>query len=473
MITKKAAKYLKSEISILPKRDKKWTIRSAAVFPNSYSAAMSNLGFLTLFGTMHEFYQFYPQRFFTGFDGSLEESEPLTSFPFIAVSIPYELDYLNLVSMLRENQIPVRADERANRIVIIGGAAPTINPRPLSKIADVIFVGEGQEFIRQILTVISEFPPGITDKNKILSKLAQIPGAWIPALQSEMPKIAVSTENVPPVSPIVSSFSAFPNMALIQVQRGCPYRCPFCATPVIHNPFCNFPAEKILENISIWKNEIFRVGLIGSAIADHPQISDIMESLISRDIEVYVSSLRLDNVGNRMIGILNNARQRVITFAPETGSARLKEKIGKMIFADDIIRISSQLNSPEIKLYYMVGMPNETMDDVSAIAEEIAEISAGLPSKKISASVNAFIPKCTTLWGNEKMLTHTELQMRFDCLKKSLAKLKRVNLDTNYKRRIRLQWALSCGGNDIAEAIVNFTDISSFTKALRAQGWDI
>ena len=111
------SKILNSEISLLPVRGKKWSVRAAAVFPNRYSVGMSNLGFLSLFEAMHNFHEFYPQRFFTDFEYSLEENAPLSAFPLIAVSIPFELDYLNLIAMLREGGIPVLSDERSGHII--------------------------------------------------------------------------------------------------------------------------------------------------------------------------------------------------------------------------------------------------------------------------------------------------------------------------------------------------------------------
>ncbi|RKZ25350.1 hypothetical protein DRQ26_06010, partial [bacterium] len=164
---------LLSEISLLPSRGKKWSVRAAAVFPNSYPVGMSNIGFLTLFARMHDFHQLYPQRFFKNFDVSLEERMPLSAFPIIAASIAYEMDFFNFVDMLRRGGVPADARQRENSIVIVGGAAVTINPVPLSLVADAIFIGQGKNSIRRIMRVVAENPPGISSKMEILNILSK------------------------------------------------------------------------------------------------------------------------------------------------------------------------------------------------------------------------------------------------------------------------------------------------------------
>ena len=278
---------LKSEISLLAKRDKKWTIRCALYFPNSYNNAMSNLGFLTVFKKLHEFPQFYPQRFFGKIGNSLEENQNISAFPLILISVPFEMDYLNIVEMFIDNGIPLKSEARENTMVIIGGAAPTINPVPLSMIADGIFIGEGEEYIDEILRVFSENPPGMVDKKQLLDRLSMIDGLWIPQNNPVPLKRVVSHSQNIAYSPIISSFASFANMALVQIQRGCPFKCPFCATPCIYNPFINYPIDEIIEKIELWEHKFKRVKkhafsrvLFRSLLIDQIQhIADVLQFL--------------------------------------------------------------------------------------------------------------------------------------------------------------------------------------------------
>jgi radical SAM superfamily enzyme YgiQ (UPF0313 family) len=464
---------LQSEISLLPSKSTGWKIRCAAVFPSDYSAAMSNLGFQTLFEKMHNFQMFYPQRFFANLkSGSLEEKKPLSSFQLIMVSLSYELDYFNILKMFKYYGIaPNRKHRHRDRIVIAGGAAPSINPYPISLIADAIFIGEGGDCIENIIEVLSNNPPGFTDKSIILKELSLIPGLWVPELQDKPPEKALSNVNIPSVTTILSSFASFPNIVLVQIQRGCASNCPFCATPVTFNPFYNYSADSVLKQLHRW--EIFpkRIGLIGSAIADYPQLTKLFEYL--RDSEIYTSSIRIDRLNSQCLNVLKLSKHRTMTFAPETGAQRLKAELGKIITPEDIIAVSSQLPASTIKLYYIIGLPSESIKDVQETIEEISFVAKSLSKKKFTISVNAFVPKRNTLLENCSMMPHDELTKRFELIKSGLRNIPNLRLDINYKRKSRAQWVLSCGGKDIANVLVNCKSTSDFLRNCRANGWDV
>ena len=466
-------KLLKSEISLLPDHSKKWTVRAAAVFPNDYRTGISNLGFLKIFEIMHRFPQIFPQRFFGSEPLSLEAGEPLASFPIIAVSLSFELDFLNLLSLLRRAEIPIRSSERKGKILIIGGAAAMINPYPLASVADAIFIGDSISSIERIFQILAENPPGIVDKKDLLAELSKINGVWIPSTMENPPQRTVSMDENPPSSPIISSFAAFPNMVLVQIQKGCPFRCPFCATPVIYNPFHNFPLNSIISSIEKWGDKISRVGLIGSAIADYSDLNELLRYFQRRNIEIYTSSLRLDRLDSELIKDLKISHQRTLTIAPETGSPRLKKIIGKNFSVDKIVSIVRELPAKEIKLYYIIGLPDEEISDVEAIGDEINKIADEFPDRKIIASVNPFIPKRGTKWQYNNMINHKELLNRYNVIKYMIQSNKNVYIQINYKRKSRLQWVLATGGRDVGEIIAENDNLSSAMKKLRDNGWDI
>ena len=466
-------KYLSAEISLLPDRTKKWSVRAAHIFPNTYAAGMSNLGYLAVFEVMHRFWQFFPQRFFGAEPFSLETGENLAQFPIISVSLSFEPDFLNLVRMFRRAGVPLRA-ERREQLVILGGAGATINPYPYSPFADAIFIGEGTEYIEKIFAILAENPVGWVPKAEILPELAKIPGVWVPTADSQPPPRAISKSEIPPAGKTLSSFASFPNMVLVQIQRGCLFACPFCATPVIYNPFKNFSAESIISALAPWEEIGYsRVGLVGSAIADHPELGELLDYFAARDVEVFTSSLRVDRLTDELLKKLAHTTRHTVTFAPETGSPHLKRQIRKDISAEGIISASAKIPVREIKLYYIVGLPGETEEDVRLTGEEIKTISRALGDRKIVASVNPFIPKRGTRWGDFPMMSHQELVRRFGILKKILRGQKNVIIDVNYKRRTRIQWALSVGGREVGEAFLETDNVSEIISKLQKMGWDI
>ncbi|MCD6594354.1 radical SAM protein [bacterium] len=471
-------KFLKSEISLLPAHSKKWAVRAAAVFPNDYRTGMSNLGFLEIFEIMHRFPQLFPQRFFGSEPLSLETGEPLTFFPIIAVSLSFELDFLNLLSLLRKSGISVKSTERKDRILIIGGAAAMINPYPLASIADAIFIGDNISNIEKIFKILAENPPGIVDKQDLLAELSKIEGVWIPSLLENPPQRAISVNKIqnaeatpfeevtPPSSAIVSSFAAFPNMILVQIQQGCPFRCPFCATPVIYNPFQNFSVESIILSISRWGSRISRIGLVGSAIADYPDLNELLKYFRDIGQNVFTSSLRLDRLNSDIIENLKLSKQRTLTIAPEVGSQKFKKIIGKNFSIDKIISIIQKLPAKEIKLYYIIGLPDEELSDVSAIGDEIVKIAGEFPNRKIIASVNPFVPKRGTKWEYFNMMVHKELIKRFNIVKKMIDNRSNIYMQINYRRKTRLQWVLATGDRQVGEIFAESDTISDAVSKL-------
>ncbi len=463
---------LRSERSLLPQRGKKWSFLAAALFPNRYAAAMSNLGFLTLWEVMHSFPQIFPQRFFTDVRGSLEEGRELSAFPVIAASISYEMDYINLVSLLRRGGVAVRRRERMDALLIVGGAAPTINPIPLAEVADAVFLGEGREHIQRIFELVCRLRPGFAPKDEILRALSTLPGVWVPALSPKPPERVSSAETLPPSSPVTSSLAAFPNMVLVQLQRGCPFSCPFCATPVIYNPFLNFEADSVLESVSRW-GRLSRVGLVGSAIAEYPKLAEVVDELQSRGAEVYTSSLRADRVDERVLSALSRSAQKTLTFAPEAAAGHLKRTIGKEIDAQLVVDVAKRLAPKELKLYYIVGLPGEDEADVEEIVREVRAVASALKGCFVVVSVNPFVPKRGTPWGEVPMAPHEELLRRFEIVRSGLSDVFGVRVDVNYSRRLRLQWAFSCGGFDVAEALASANSAAQLAKKLREAGWDV
>ncbi len=459
----------KGEISRLPSHSKKWSRRIAACFAGDYAAGVSNLGFAALCEVISTFDSFYLQRFFGVNPYAIETNEFLGNFDIICASISFELDFINFVELLTSSNIEVCAEFRSNKIVIVGGAAVSVNPFPLSKVADVIFLGTGTSRITEIFENIAICGVGSQAKMSLLQQLSSISGVWIPALQPLPPQNICSEESILPSSTVVSSFAAFPNTVLVQIQRSCPYNCAFCVTPKLYAPFQNFDVDKILACATAFESKTRRIGLVGAAAADFSSFEQLIENLIALNVDVNLSSLRADRVDDKLIDILlRRGQQKTLTFAPETGSERLKKLCRKYIVIDDIVLRVAKVRPDELKLYYIIGLPTETLDDVQETVREAIAIYNAVRSMvtKVSISVNALVPKKFAQWQNEKMEDHFSLKHKLALFKQQIQSSKNLALDINYNKNVRAQWFLSVDENLSPDMFANFKSRSHILNSI-------
>ncbi|HHS50343.1 MAG TPA: radical SAM protein [candidate division Zixibacteria bacterium] len=467
---------LRSELSPFDARPMGWSQLMAWVFANSYETAMSNIGYQWLFGILRERGDILVERFFAGDATSLESDRPLREFPTIALSLPYELDILNFLSMLKSAAIPLFARERENApIIIAGGDAITLNPFPFADFFDILILGCGEAWGRRFPEIMRNMPPGMADRDLILNAAQDIPGAWVFS-RGVLGQIgrAPATREFPAFTPILTSFGHFRNMFLAEIQRSCPFSCGFCSSRWLSQPFVNYSAESILEVYRERGQGAGRVGLVGSAVAEHPELARIIDGFSGLGARVSPSSIRFDRIDDATLAKLADAGIRSLTFAPEIASEHLGRNIGKWIPPASIVEYAAKAEKTgfrELKLYWIIGLPDECDDDIIAIAEAIKKI-ASASSIALSCSVNAFTPKPHSAFEREPMADDNTLKRKFALLKSSVAGCA-VKLDLNYSRQSRIAALLSICGRELAPILAKIANGENIKKALREGGIDI
>lgn len=381
------------------------------VYPNTYHVGMSSIGFQSIFFHVNQHPDLFCDRGFCdnaiGTIG-LHTKQPLRNFDIIAFSVSYELDYFNIVSVLRSCGLTPDRTQRPDTdpLILIGGIAPTINPAPLALIADVIAIGDGEQVIHRI----ADHYTGQKTRSgqMIIESLADIPGVYCPGITASGRKIdrqvITDLDTYPSQSFIITKNTEFSGKFVIELGRGCGRRCTFCAADYIYPRPRIRSANAILDQIDRMRVYTNSVGLLGVAVASHPDFERIMTQLEAWNMEASISSLRVEGITEHVARFLIKAGQKSVTLAPETGSDALRQTLNKR-FSNELllekIRLFVTFGLKEIKLYFMIGLPDETDADITAIAE-LARETASM-GVKVKLNINPFIPKPHTPMQYEGM----------------------------------------------------------------------
>jgi radical SAM superfamily enzyme YgiQ (UPF0313 family) len=474
-------------------------LRVALAFPNTYFVGMSNLGFQTVYRLFNERDTVVCERaFLPGRQElqaqlasgtplrSLESGTPVRDFDVLAFSVSFEWDYTNVVSMLRLAGIPVRADARTRHdpLVVIGGAVTFVNPEPLAPFADVVAAGEGEMLIPALASAID----AAADRDDLLRRLVQERGFYVPSFYdvhyatdgtiasfeprpstgapTVVRKAAVkSTERLdPPATSIFTPDTEFGSRFLIEVVRGCANLCRFCWAGYNYLPVRAFPADRILELARAARIHSGRAGLVSIALCDHPEIERILSGLMDMGYSISPASLRLDDLTETIVRTLRQSGERSITIAPETGSDRLRRVINKTVTNAEIVDKTELIfasGMENLKLYYMIGLPTETDEDLAAIAElstQLRDIMVrhARPRGRIGrivASVNPLIPKPGTTYQWLPMEDPAITDRKAKRLRAMVADLDNVYFNIKSERHSFYQALLSLGDRRVSPAI--------------------
>ncbi len=375
---------------------------------------MSSLSFHTIISRVDSRPDWYAERSFLGLNRSLENQRTFSSFELLGFSISYELDYPHIPEILRAGRIPPFAALRDERhpLVIAGGMAPTLNPEPIADFMDAIVLGEAEEVLPPLLRVLGE--RGRAGRRDILQELSRIKGVYIPSLHQHrrdkrggLVRITPAGEAPFPLSrgPLarldkdvdssvyLTGSTTFPWRPLLEISRGCPGRCRFCAAGYLHSSVRHRSPEAIFSRLDTWPEGIRRVGLIASSVGHHPGIEKIIAGLALRGFSSSVSSLRADSLSAPLLQALAEGGQRTITMAPETGSHALRRRLHKDIpdelFAEGV-ELARRCGLRKTKLYFLVGLPGETGSDLDALVSFSRRLARIMP---LAVSINPFIPK--------------------------------------------------------------------------------
>ena len=474
-------------------------LRVALAFPNTYFVGMSNLGLQTVYRLFNDLDDVVCERVFLPPKQELaaqlragtplrtiESNTPVRDFDVFAFSVSFEWDYTNVVSMLRLARIPVRAEQRTglDPLVVFGGAVTFVNPEPLALFADVIAAGEGEVLVPALMDAIHL----ASDRPELLQRLTTARGFYIPSFYDVrynadgtiagfdpkagtgappvVRKAAVKTTDAldPPSTVIFTPDTEFGSRLLVEVVRGCANLCRFCWAGYNYLPVRAFPADRILDLARAARPHATRAGLVSIALCDHPEIERILSGLLELGYAISPASLRLDDLTAPIVRMLQLSGERSITIAPETGSDRLRRVINKTVTNSEILEKAELIfeNGIEnLKLYFMIGLPTETEDDLTAIRDLTASLRETMmryarPQGRVGrivASVNPLIPKPGTAYQWLPMEDPALTERKARRLRTLVADLDNVYFSIKSERHSYYQALLSLGDRRVAPAI--------------------
>jgi len=396
----------------------------ALVYPNYYSVGISNLGFLMVYRMLAEMKDIFVSRFFK-WDGftplSFEEGRSLQEFEVIAFSLSYELDLINLISILKKAGIPPLRGDRVDRfpVVGVGGIFPTMNPRPLFPIADFIFCGESEESLSEMAEVFLSCW-GLS-KDKVLERLADLDGVLVPGVKDiTRRRWVMNLDRYALSAPLYTPLNQFGGALLIELNRGCKRGCLFCPVRQCYNPF----RFRSFEGLKSFLEEIPRgvkVGLISPVATDYPFFDELLDYLLETGRKVSFGSFRVEGISEKLLLLLKQSDQKLLTLAPETANEDLRRRIGKA-FSNDLLKekisLAYRYGFRRVKLYFMVGLPGESLKDVEEINSLVREIKSEFKGLEVIVSVNPFVPKPFTPFEGESFLSIPELVNRLKIIRK-------------------------------------------------------
>lgn len=474
-------------------------LRVALAFPSTYWVGMSNLGFQTVYRLFNDQDDIVCERVFLPPKQelaeqiasrtpliTLESQTPVSDFDVFAFSVSFEWDYVNVLTMLRLAGLPRYAAERTARhpLVVIGGAVTFVNPEPLALFADVIAAGEGEVLVPTLETAFRES----SDRADLLQRLALERGFYVPsllephygadgALDGYVPtgpspapwpiqKAAVRTTDAldPPATSIFTPDTEFGSRFLVEVVRGCANLCRFCWAGYNYLPVRSFPADRILQLAETARVHSNKVGLVSIALCDHPEIDRILARLHEMGYSISPASLRLDDLTESVVSVLRASGERGITIAPETGSDRLRRVINKTVTNDEILDKTDLIfasGMENLKLYFMIGLPTETDEDLVAIRDLTVQMRDRMLKYarprgtvgRIVASVNPLIPKPGTAYQWLPMEQPAAVDRKIRRLRSLTAGIDNVFFNIKSERHSYFQALLSLGDRRVAPVI--------------------
>lgn len=472
---------------------KRWSnrVRVALAYPNYYRVGMANLGFQTVYRLLNALAHVVCERVFLPDPDagrsdivSLESGRRLTEFDCIAFSLSFENDYSNVLTVLDKAALPLPSAQRDTSLplVMAGGVACFLNPEPLAPFIDCFLLGEAESLLPPFFET---FDPG-SDRRDMLRELARnVKGTYVPAFynptyhESGTLNEFTPIEDVPATvqrvytaeadltaahSAVLTPDTSFDNVFLIEASRGCSRGCRFCAAGYLYRPPRTNPLPVLLDLVRQGANHTGKIGLVGTAISDLPDLTALCAAAKQKDLQLGFSSLRADALSADLVGALKDGRVKTATIAPETGSERMRRVINKGLDEQDVLAATEALVSggiPNLKLYFMVGLPTETGDDIKAIAALVKKIKHHfLRSSKpkgrmgeITVSLSCFIPKPFTPFQWFAMDEVKTLKHKLRQVKTGLRKVPNVRVHADVPRWAYVQALLSRGDRRVGQLL--------------------
>ncbi|OIO35737.1 MAG: hypothetical protein AUJ74_05120 [Candidatus Omnitrophica bacterium CG1_02_44_16] len=501
---RKPARYIGGEVNSIKKDLSKMFLKVCLCFPDVYEIGMSHLGLRILYDIINKQEDCCAERAFCPWIDmeekmraehiplwTLESREPVKDFDILGFSLQYELSYTNVLNILSLSNIPLRSSERdENSPLIIAGGFSCLNPEPMAEFIDCFIIGEAEEAIIELMDIVRDHKKsGSRDRQALLKRLARIQGAYVPSLKKENSGLKISKRVVRDIEKvldldtwIVPFIEIVHDRVGIEIMRGCPNSCSFCQARASFFPLRVLRPEKILETVrKLYSRTGYETfSLLSLSSSDHPCLTEMVKALVDefkeKGVSISLPSLRAKNLVGELSGILADMRKTSLTFAPEAGSERLRRSIHKNIDIDELTEVSRQAFKSGyrlLKLYFMIGLPTETNEDLDQIRDLCVKLSnikkeTGHRPAMLNVAISNFIPKPHTPFEWERVVSYDELLAKQEYLK---------NIFRGYRGHIHLKFhdarmsfieALFSRGDSRLSGVI----LSAFQKGARFDAWD-
>jgi len=477
-------------------------VKFALGFPDLYEVGMSNLGMRILYGLLNLRPDVTCERFFSPDADlenilkekhlsitSLESQRDLSEFDLIGITLPSELCYTNILNLLELAFLPLKSCERDNRYpLVIGGGPCAMNPEPLHEFFDLFVIGEGEEAIVEIIDIYSanaaEYKKGVISKGELLSRLSSVSGVYIPGLEPAQTKVSKRIvkdldASFFPKEWLVPYVQIIHDRITLELMRGCPNRCRFCQARSQYYPL----RLRKPDNLCVLAGEAYKntgydeISLAGLSVSDYPKIGELsgrlMELFKDKGVSLSLPSIKAKSYVGNLSSIIAKVKKTGLTFAPEAGSERLRRMLAKDFNEDDFfsaLRESFKSGYQRVKLYFMIGLPTEKVEDLDAIINFSARVSelrrevSGRPAV-VNMSVNALIPKPHTPFQWFKMEGPEAIKEKQDYLK-SICKNRRLELNFHNRQMSFIEAILSRGDRKLSPVVLN-----AFKNGAKFDAW--
>ena len=489
----------------------------AIVYPNTYFVGMSNLGLHIIYEEINlrndsvcERIFFPEKKELEAYDKtktplmSVETQRPMHQFDVVAFDVTFEMDYFHIPLMLRHGRVPIMGKDRTefDPIVIAGGPCATFNPEPFADFIDAFIIGEGEGIVSRVLDIIRDGKMEGLDRYAILRQLANISGVYVPSLyvpiysdDGEFKGYHIA-EGAPTTikrhfemltsggeTVVATNYTEFGAMYIIEVARGCGRHCRFCMAGYCFRVPRVRPLEILKEGVDRAEKLGKKVGLMGAAISDYPEVDELVTYIRSKDMRYSCASLRADSLTQAVVDGLADSGQKTITIAPETGSERLRRVINKGISEEHLqnaATLSAKSGIQHMRLYIMIGLPTETDEDIEAIvglAERTQAHMAEVGCKgRLTLSINPFIPKPFTPFQWMAMDNQKTVEKKLQYIKKALQKNRRIEVLVESPKEAYIQGVLARGDRRLGAVLAACAadrGSKSFKSEMKAAGLDM
>ena len=502
-----------SRVTINPHAEQKVAI----VYPNTYFVGMSNLGLHIIYEEINLRNDSVCERIFLpekkeleAYDKtktplmSVETQRPMHQFDVVAFDVTFEMDYFHIPLMLRHGRVPIMGKDRTefDPIVIAGGPCATFNPEPFADFIDAFIIGEGEGIVSRVLDIIRDGKMEGLDRHAILRQLANVSGVYVPSLyvpiysdDGEFKGYHIA-EGAPKTikrhfemltsggeTVVATNYTEFGAMYIIEVARGCGRHCRFCMAGYCFRVPRVRPLEILKEGVDRAEKLGKKVGLMGAAISDYPEVDELVTYIRSKDMRYSCASLRADSLTQAVVDGLADSGQKTITIAPETGSERLRRVINKGISEEHLqnaATLSAKSGIQHMRLYIMIGLPTETDEDIEAIvglAERTQAHMAEVGCKgRLTLSINPFIPKPFTPFQWMAMDHQKTVEKKLQYIKKALQKNRRIEVLVESPKEAYIQGVLARGDRRLGAVLAACAadrGSKSFKAEMKAAGLDM